>query len=801
MTTYEIAVELIRQGFSVFPLKQDGKPYTENGFKDAVSNEADLKAIWRDDALIGVYTGASGIIVLDLDMKVSDNGDVLVDGFTSLDEAWLDVPETFAYDSRNGLGRHLVYRAPEGMNLPRQMGYRGMKGVDRCSGQGYVAWMGGVPQPGEMAEAPEWLLDEKEARQEHNYSGTVADWFSGLTPGEPNALVRRAWEKAAQRFEDLGNDFSHSDLIELQFEAIRLGAEGNSGIPQYLEFLEDLFLSRTGAHSRSEEDWPHEWQEGLLSGLEKYGDAIDLLKSLPDYSIGLVPKGIPDSLVTTPGGKAEFSKLLGELVKETEDDNRILSILWSAPATRDLARDWGLQFVYKRVQDARVRPEPTRENPRIEEKRAAESEGKDTDLNLLTDEERNYLKTRPTFVDHVEEVARQFGWTQFAYFRAVAWASAALTYSFKGFIPMKGTQKLNLNLWMITMGYSGSGKTTALDFRNEILRTLFSGDSEEIPSYDLGTDSSPQGLHLALLERDGHPSFFGTDEASGFFKTLGKREWDSGLEDTLSMYYTGFVPPSNKLNLKEMKGKSARTAFTQQMFATPDRLTETLSRDQFKSGFLARYVWSFGHKPLDSDDRFELSQSDELEVFDESPEEVRKIAADLITSASRIERGNPVALKGTPEVLKRLSTAYRDMFRKSESRQHWDIVEPSVTRLMESMLKAAGICAMYRGDSTILMDDALHAIKAAEEWLENLHRVVAMISAGDWQRLCDEIEDWVRQRGGSASKAQILNRFRNSIAKDGREIDNYLNFLTESGILNRMEAGGGAIKFEINGSE
>jgi malate synthase len=118
---------------------------------------------------------------------------------------------------------------------------------------------------------------------------------------------------------------------------------------------------------------------------------------------------------------------------------------------------------------------------------------------------------------------------------------------------------------------------------------------------------------------------------------------------------------------------------------------------------------------------------------------------------------------------------------------------------MESMLKAAGICAMYRGGSTILMDDALHAIKAAEEWLENLHRVVAMISAGDWQRLCDEIEDWVRQRGGSASKAQILNRFRNSIAKDGREIDNYLNFLVDSGVFNRLEASGGAIKFEVNG--
>lgn len=795
MTTVDAALDLAEKvGFFCFPVHHNEEentkqPLTSHGHLDASRDPNVLMDWWAKwpDAKIGVDCGRSGIVVCDVDTK---NGK---DGWDSLEKAWVDIPPTFSYETGTG-GTHLVYADPGAVVLNGQSDYRDYVGVDRRGGSSWAMWVGPVPKSrDELTSAPEWLLDEAKERTIEGFDGTIQDWYANLIPGEPNVMVRRAIDR-------IEPDMGHSDMVSATYEAIRLGAEGSTGVPELIDALEEAWMNRPAEnHTTPESAWEYKFQEALLGGIEKYGDAIDLLKSLPEYSIGLVPKGISDSLVTTPGGKAEFSRLLGELVKETQDNNCILSILWNCPATRELARDWGLQFTAKRIEDARVRPEPTRENPRIEEKRAAESEGKDSDLNLLTEEERDYLKTRPTFVDHVEEVARQFGWTQFAYFRAVSWASAALTYSFKGFIPMKGTQKLNLNLWMITMGYSGSGKTTALDFRNEILRTLFSGDSEEIPSYDLGTDSSPQGLHLALLERDGHPSFFGTDEASGFFKTLGKREWDSGLEDTLSMYYTGFVPPSNKLNLKEMKGKSARTAFTQQMFATPDRLTETLSRDQFKSGFLARYVWSFGHKPLDSDDRFELSQSDELEVFDESPEEVRKIAADLITSASRIERGNPVALKGTPEVLKRLSNAYRDMFRKSENREHWDIVEPSVTRLMESMLKAAGICAMYRGDSTILMDDALHAIKAAEEWLENLHRVVAMISAGDWQRLCDEIEDWVRQRGGSASKAQILNRFRNSIAKDGREIDNYLNFLVDSGVFNRLEASGEAIKFEVNG--
>lgn len=798
MTTYEIALGLIRQGFAVFPLKQDGKPYTENGFKDAVSEEGDLAAIWRDDALIGVYTGASGIVVLDLDMKVDEQGNVLVDGFTSLDEAWLDVPETFAYDSRNGLGRHLVYRAPEGVNLPRSMGYRGMKGVDRCSGNGYVAWMGGVPEPGEIADAPEWLLDEKQVREQHNYEGTVKEWFEGLTPGEPNALVRRAWDRAEQKFRDHGNDFNHSDLIELQFEAIRLGAEGNSGIPEYLEFLEDLFLSREGAHSRAEEDWPHEWQEGLLSGLQKYGASIDLLKNLPEYSIGLVPKGVPDTLITTPTDKAGFSKLLGSLIKETEDDNRILSILWNCPATKDLSRDWGIQFTYKRIQDARLKPEPVRENPRIEEKREAEVEGRETDLNLLSDEEREYLKTRPTFVDHVRSVATNLGYDQMAYFESIGWNMASMAFGLKGYVPVSATQKHGLNLWQIVPGWSGTGKSVVDNMQTQVLDIVMS-DDKEVP-YDLGSDSSIQGLHLALLQRDNLPSLFSADEASGWFKRLKTSDWTTGLEDTLADWYMGRVSPSNKISLKELRGKSASTSFCLHMFATPDRLMETLTREQFMSGFLARVMWSFGTPREVTEDTFEIFKESAEEVKDvevASPI-IQEMANDLITARAGIE--SAVALKPTDEAKSRMNSAYRKMFKSLEGGKNWDVIEPALTRHMEAMVKVAGICALYRGDSVIELVDALHGIRAVEGWVHNLVRVAEMVSAGDFQRKCDELEAFLRQTGGSATGAKIFHRFRNWIVRDSKEIDNVLTYLVQSGIVNREEVNGG-VRYSMNGSD
>lgn len=790
--TVETALDLAEQGFKVFPLKSDGKPYTENGFKNSSQDPNIIMEAWdkHPDALIGVYTGGSGLVVLDLDLKVDAEGNALVDGFTSLDEAWLDVPETFAYDSRGGLGRHLVYRAPEGVNLPRSMGYRDMSGVDRCSGEGYVAWMGDVPQPNEIAEAPEWLLETKEVRATFNFEGDLAEWFDQLVEGDPNALVRRAIEK-------INDDMTHSDMVEAQHSAIRLGAEGNSGIPVLLEALHEAWMNRPAEnHTTPEVEWDFKFAEALQSGLEKFGALTDTLKNLPDYSIALVPASVPDMLVTKSGTKADFSKLLGLLVKEVSDDNLILSILWNSPGTKKWARDWGLEFVAKRIQEARIKPEPTRENPRVEEERATVEKGKTLVAQLLTPEEREYLKTRPTFVDRVEKIAIDMGYDQLAYFRAIGWMMGSLRYGMKGFVPVSDTQLHGLNLWNIIMGFSGTGKSVVDSFRDQVLDRLFDNDNECGTGYDLGTDSSPQGLHMALLERDGKASLFSADEASGFFKTLGKREWDSGLEDTLSDWYMGRVAPSNKINLKDLRGKSARTSFNMQMFATPERLAETLSRDQFKSGFLARVMWSFGEPKKKTDDMFNIfkDSADNVKDVEVVPEVIQDIISDLASSVAWIDK--PLVLKPTKEAKIRMSQAYEAMVKFAEDRENWDIIEPAITRHMEAMLKCAGIAAMYREDTKIELVDALHAIKAVEEWFRNLSRVADLISAGQFQRRSKEIETWVIASGGTVTRTSVFHRFRNFIEKDGRELDSLLTYLVESGTLNRDENG---MKYTLNG--
>lgn len=790
--TLKKALALAELGLFVFPVRlgDDGTktPLTEKGHHDATRDPGVIEDMWRvrKDAEVGVDVGRSGLNVLDVDVK---NGK---DGFETIADEWLDIPDTVDYPTPSGLGRHYVYRAPEGVALSPAGPYRKMEGVDRRAGSSWVLWNGDVPESYEaFSEAPEWLNDPAVVRTAASFEGDLQDWYERLTPGAPNRLVRAAIDR-------ISADMGHADMVEAQMNAIRLGAEGNPGVDVLLEALEQAWLERDpGNHTTPENDWEYKFQEALQSGVEKYGAAIELFENMPDYSISLVPTTVPNRLVLGQSGNpSDFSALLGSLVEATDDDMKILSILWNCPKTSEAAREIGLESTYRRIELARQRPEPTRENPALADEERISTPAHGTQL--LTDEEREYISTRPTFIDHYLEAGQRNGFANPVYFRAAAWSVMSMAFGFRAFLPVTATDKMGVNTWNITLGYSGTGKTRAVQFRDSCLRALFNGDSE-LQGYFVGADSSPQGLHLALLKRDHKASFFGADEAAGFFKQLVKRDhYATGLDDTLARWYDGWVDPSSKMTLKEYTGKSAMTSLTIQMFGTPDRVTEVLTRDMFMTGFLARFNWSIGDLPIETDARFNLLQEDETESYDETPDIISDLVLDLVSAVSRYD-GVSQPVRATREALDRMSAAYKRMHTVAKERENWDITEPSVTRLMETMRKCAAMLAIYRGERVIRMEDALNAIQAVEEWFNNLFTVAAMISAGTFQRQCDEIEDWIRKRRGKATRESVLHNFRNWIQRDQRDLDTKLDFLVSSGRLNREEADGGSMVYRVNG--
>lgn len=174
------ALEYAKRGWSVFPLHApvDGAcscgsvecgsvgkhPRTHNGLKAATANEASIRAWWAKwpDANIGIATGSSGLLVLDVDDKVQGAGSA---SLAALEREHGALPSTLSCST--GCGRHLYFRHPSDP-IHNSTGKIG-NGLDVRADGGYVVAPPSVHSTGNVyrwndpslpiADLPEWLLN------------------------------------------------------------------------------------------------------------------------------------------------------------------------------------------------------------------------------------------------------------------------------------------------------------------------------------------------------------------------------------------------------------------------------------------------------------------------------------------------------------------------------------------------------------------------------------------------------------------------------------------------------------------
>jgi len=770
-----------------------------HGFYDATNDPGYVEDLFEKypRAEVGVYMGASGLVAADFDVKRSPDGTIEVDGFDSFEKKWLELPDTHSFESVSKAGgKQYIYAAPEGVNLGPAGNYRDMLGVDRRGGGSYSVWQGDVPTSRDaFSPAPEWLLDPATVRDTERFEGSVKDWMESLEKGEPSLIVRAAMDRTRELFESAGNDFDHAAMVERQFEAIRLGSEGHSGVDQLLDLIEELFLSREGSHSRGEEEWNFEWAESLSSGIEKYGAALELRNELPTYSISLVPQGVPDRLVTgEPGDKATFRELLASLLENGADDLTATSVLWNSPRTSVLARDWGLIFVSERVKAARERPEPVRENPTLKTPLDVEIIGEEhTTSEFLTDRELEMVLENDTFLDSYIAASASKGFVNIDVAIPAAWTCLSMAFGTRAYVPI-GATPLEMNLWFTIAAQSGTGKTSEGEFLQEVLRVLLHEDDS---SYSMSANSSPEGMETDLLTRDGRPTLIYEDEASSFFMNLRSKDWMATLPDRFARWYNGWVKGSTKLNMKELRGKNARTSLSSFMMATPDRFLPLIDASMFASGFLARTNWVIGAPPIDPDakNRITYSTTTEKRISPAAFE----LANDLASVAAQFDSTVPVV--GDEKATKRVEKAIRAFYKKGEKHPRYDSIEPSVTRLKETILKCAALLALYRGETVFDTVDVLTAIYHAETWFKTLLTVANEIAESPYSRDLALIEDYIKHEGGSVSRAALLHQFKGLIVRSQNELNDRLNFLVESGRVNHVPVSGNnkEVMYVING--
>lgn len=134
---YHAAIDYIKRGLAVFPLEEKGKrPKTRNGFKDATTDAAQVKAWWQQwpNANIGIATGkrSGGVFVIDLDID-EDKG---IDGYHTLEDWQREngkFPETWTAITGRG-GYHLYFHSNS--EIKNRAGI--IDGVDVRGDGGYV---------------------------------------------------------------------------------------------------------------------------------------------------------------------------------------------------------------------------------------------------------------------------------------------------------------------------------------------------------------------------------------------------------------------------------------------------------------------------------------------------------------------------------------------------------------------------------------------------------------------------------------------------------------------------------------
>jgi hypothetical protein len=241
-------------------------PDTRNGLLDGSTNIEAITKYWtaNPNRLVGVVAGRLDVLDIDIDVE---NG---VDGFNSLADAGIELPETFIGTTRRG-GAHMVYRGDESRSLGPQADLKlpngsVLKGVDRRSGKSYfIAWYDKVPTSiKDLAPTPDWMTVQAPSIANNSYSGSVESWLQSIPQGAMDSRVINAVSK----FPD--EDFGHDVMIRKQTNLVMLAQTGAVGVSDALELLRSLWLF--GKFDTLE--YRDDWNASLAGAVAKFGALV-----------------------------------------------------------------------------------------------------------------------------------------------------------------------------------------------------------------------------------------------------------------------------------------------------------------------------------------------------------------------------------------------------------------------------------------------------------------------------------------------------------------------------------------------
>ena len=495
-------------------------------------------------------------------------------------------------------------------------------------------------------------------------------------------------------------------------------------------------------------------------------DYNEALAKLPQRALNIA---LAEPKVGADGNRSESRyRLLCELfrLEGTITQEEALSIAWHAPASRKWSQEdpRGINGLIAEANKAYGEVQ-WEKGEGLEPPELDTAEG---NVDLLKGDERDSLTHHRTWVDdYMDWAGRKLAKQNGPYDRINAWTILSCSFSDMAFIPRKSGPE-GLNLYTMTLGETTTGKSQALKLMRTVMDEVFDDD----PGYNLGGNASPNALGEKLIERDGKVSLFNKDEAHGLFKQWATQDWTSGMMEDLALLYDGVVPPMLRVGKKEMS-KVAKTQFVMHLMGTPEEIARALNREMFKSGFLARFMWSIGEPRTLSKEAVIEEDSDGTEIklgFEpmarqwaaEFSEIKRQLRSDA--SSSKISIG---ITKQAADRMTQVKWDLANLVKKSDA--NWDIINPSLVRMGVTVRKCATLLAISDGRKTTELIDVLKAIEASEEWVKNLMIVARKINASDFERACDEVESFVNSKEDKVKLEFVNRRFKAWRVRDLQE--------------------------------
>lgn len=428
--------------------------------------------------------------------------------------------------------------------------------------------------------------------------------------------------------------------------------------------------------------------------------------------------------------------------------------------------------------------------------------------NLLTEAERKQVGKVDWFGRRYCDWARTtFTFVNMPYYRLNRWTILSVIFAPYGVMARPGGIERPLNLYMMNLGQTTSGKTESLSAVDSIFKMFYNLGSSPV----VGGDFTSESFTELLIGRDGESSWFKVDEAHEKITKKWKKPGGGPYADMMGILtevYDGRIGPVHRTTKKEISGKSARAFVTAYLMGTTQGMADAMGPEDWSSGFLARFVWAIGEEPIETPesvagdwlDADSLDADAAREVGPDGYPMFRQWCSEFDSAVSRIARPDerPNRMRFPAAVLERhKEVAWRLSSIAQDHPNYLERLRPTFRRLGETILRCACLVALSEGRIDVRMTDLLVAIEQAEEWVTN---ILIMVEATDETlrtRHVNFIERSIITGGGMMTKGQIyrLPRFKSQ----RRYVDELLGELIAQGRVGEDKNKDGASIIKVKG--